>query len=74
LEIFQKVPLTLLLGTFSFQQNGENTPPKKPMIVTNATSPQKKRLDTQVRASPAILTMCVPAHYNWMKKNQNIPA
>jgi hypothetical protein len=36
--------------------------------------PQKKRLDTEVTASPAILTMCVPGHYNWIKKNQNIPA
>ncbi len=43
------------------------------MIATNATSPQNKGLDTEVRASPAILTMCVPGHYNWIKKNQNIP-
>ncbi len=44
------------------------------MIATNETSSPKKRLETQVRASPAILSMCVPAHYNSMKQNQNIPA
>jgi hypothetical protein len=58
LENFQKVPLTLLLGTFSSQQNGENTPPKKPMIATNATSPPKKSLTLRLE-HPQQYSLCV---------------
>ncbi len=69
LEFFPKVPLTLLLGTFFSSKMAKRRHQKKSMIATNATSPPKKRLDTQVRASPAILLLCVslPITIGWRK-------